>query len=99
MAMGETHPKPLTLAAAAVGAGHVRRAPGLVDEDEPLRIELRLRFEPVAALLQDVGAVLFDRVTGLFFRVIPCRWKKRDRAEVDVVMPHPANRSRNSSSV
>ena len=62
-------------------------------------IELRLGPEPRAALLQDVRAVLLDRAAGLFFRVIPWRWKKRDRAEVDVAMPRPANCSRNSSSV
>jgi len=97
--MREAHAQPLALAAAAMAAGHVRRAPGLVDEDEPLGIEVRLCLEPRATLVQDIRAILFDRVAGLFFRVIPCRWKKRDRAEVDVAMPRPASRSRNSSSV
>ena len=75
------------------------RGPGLVNEDAPRRVKVRLRLEPVAALLQDIRTVLFDRVTGLFFRVIPCRRKKRYRADVDVAMPRPASRTRNSSSV
>lgn len=99
MAVRKAHTQPFALAAAAMGAGHVGRGPGLVDEDELRRVEVRLRLEPVAALLQDVRAVLFDRVTGLFFRVIPCRRKKRDRADVDVAMPCSASRTRNSSSV
>lgn len=64
-----------------------------------LRIEVRLRLEPVTALLQDVRAVLLDRVPGLFFRVTPWRQKKRDRLDVDVAMPRPARRSQSSSSV
>jgi hypothetical protein len=82
-----------------MGADHVRRRPGLVDEDEPFGIEVRLRLEPVAALLQDVRTILLDRVPGLFFRVTPWRWKKRDRLDVDVAMPRPARRSQSSSSV
>jgi hypothetical protein len=44
--------------------------PGLVDEDEPLRVEVRLGLEPGLAPLQDVGAILFAGVRGLFLRVI-----------------------------
>ena len=99
MAVREAHPKPLALAATAMGARHIRRRPGLIDEHEPFRIEVRLRLEPVAALLQDVRAVLLDRVPGLFFRVTPWRWKNRDRLDVDVAMPRAARRSQSSSSV
>jgi hypothetical protein len=58
-------------------AGHVGGRPCLVDEDQPLRVQVELVVEPVLALGQDVGPVLLDRVAGLFFRVIPWRTKKR----------------------
>ena len=71
MAVREAHPQPLALRAAAMAAGHVGRSPGLIDEHEPLGIEVELAFEPVMPLPQDVGTVLLDRVAGLFLRVIP----------------------------
>ena len=45
--------------------------PGLIDEDQTLRIEIELSVEPALALPQDVGTILLDRVPGLFLRVIP----------------------------
>ena len=51
--------------------------PGLVDEHQPVRIEIELALEPVLAPLQDVGAVLLGGVRRLFLRVIPWRAKKR----------------------
>ena len=57
--------------AAAMAAGHVRRGPGLIDEDQPLGVEVELPLEPFRATLHDVGAVLFGSVRGLFLRVIP----------------------------
>lgn len=50
---------------------------GLVDEDGPRGFEIKLAVEPLFALLQDVGPVLFDRVASLLLRVMPCRAKKR----------------------
>jgi hypothetical protein len=38
-----------------------------VDEDEPLGLEVKLAFELLLTPLQDVGAVLLDRVAGFFF--------------------------------
>lgn len=49
-----------------VAARHVRGSPGLVDEDEPLRVQVQLAVEPGLALFQDIGAVLLGRVRGLF---------------------------------
>jgi hypothetical protein len=49
-----------------MAAGHVGRGPRFVDEDQTLRIEVELPFEPGGALAQDVGPVLLDRVAGLF---------------------------------
>ena len=57
-------------AAAAVSASHVGRSPGLIDEDQAVGIEIKLAFEPGLAPLQDVGAVLLGRVSGLFLRVM-----------------------------
>ncbi len=62
---------------ATVLARHVRRRPGLVDEDEFLGVEIELVLEPVFAPLQDVGTILLARVRGLFFHVTPWRSKKR----------------------
>ena len=53
-----------------MAAGHVRRGPGLVDEDKACRVEIELPLEPLLALLQDVGTILLDSVRGLFLRVI-----------------------------
>ena len=71
VAVRNRHAQPLAPGAAPVRAGHVRRRPGLVDEDQPFRLEVRLTLEPVASLLQDVGPALLDRVPGLFLRVSP----------------------------
>lgn len=77
MTVRKAHPQPFASGAASMRAGHVGRRPGLVEEDQAFRIEVELTVEPVLPLGQDVGAVLLDRVAGLFFRVIPWRTKKR----------------------
>jgi hypothetical protein len=64
-------------AAAAVGASHVGRSPGLVDEDRAFGIKIELTFEPGLAPLRDVGALLLGRVRRLFLRVMAWRTKKR----------------------
>jgi len=56
----------ITLGAAAVASGHVGGGPCLVDEHEALRLQIDFAVEPAPALAQDVGAVLLDRVAGLF---------------------------------
>ena len=74
MAVWEAHPQSFALQAAAVTAGHVGSGPRLVDvpvgdaqqQHETVRIEVDLAIEPGLTLLQDVGAVLLDRVAGLF---------------------------------
>ncbi len=50
----------------SIAPGHVGGGPGLIDEYQPLGIEVELAFEPGLAVLQDVGAVLFLGVGGLF---------------------------------
>ena len=60
-----------------MGASHVGLGPGLVDEHQPLGIQIKLIVEPGAPPAYDVGPVLFDGVGGLFLRVMRCRLKKR----------------------
>jgi hypothetical protein len=69
-----------------VQAGHRGGCPGLVEEDEPLGIEIELALEPGEPLREDVGAILLGRMRGLFFSVIRWRWKNRQI----VPMPNPA---------
>jgi hypothetical protein len=77
MAVRDADTQALAAAATAVGARHVGRSPGLVDEDQAFGIKIELTVEPGFALLQDVGAVLFGRMRGLFLRVMAWRAKKR----------------------
>lgn len=77
VAVREAHSQPLAFLTATMAAAHVGRGPGLVDEQEPFPPQIELAVEPVAALLQDVGAVLFDCMASLFLRVMPLRTKKR----------------------
>ena len=60
-----------------MGARHVGGRPGLVDEDQPVRVKVELVVEPSLPQLQDVGAVLLDSVRSLFLRVKLRRAKKR----------------------
>jgi hypothetical protein len=80
MAVGDALPQPLALRAAPTGAGHVGFGPGLVDEHQPLWIEVDLAVEPVLPTRQDIGAVLLDRVPGLFLRVRP--WRRKNPCSV-----------------
>ncbi len=70
-------PQSFTAGRSAIATRHVRRCPGLIDEDELLGIEIELAIEPFLAPLQDVGAILLGRVRCLFLRVIPRRAKNR----------------------
>ena len=68
--MGHADAQALAAQATAMRAGHLRRGPGLVDEDEAVRVEINLPVEPVLAPFQDVGAILLAGVRSLFLRVI-----------------------------
>jgi hypothetical protein len=50
---------------------HVRLEPGLVDEDQTLRVETELLDLPGRPLRGDVGPILLRRVQRLFFSVSP----------------------------
>ena len=77
VAMRDADAQAFAAAAAAVGARHFGRSPGLVDEDQTFGIKVKLAFEPGLAPLQNVGAVLLGGVRGLFLRVMAWRAKKR----------------------
>ena len=70
----------MTLNAAVLlmaGANPRSRGPGLIDEHEARRVEIKLIVEPLLPSSQDVRPVLLGRVCGLFLRVIRRRAKKR----------------------
>jgi len=50
----------------AVATGHLGRSPGLVDEHQPLRLQIGLGLEPRPAPAQDVSALLLAGVRGFF---------------------------------
>lgn len=81
------------------GCGSYSRCPCFMDEDQSLLLKLGLVVEPVLALDQDIGTVLFGRVAGRFLRVIPCRTKTRCRPARNTSKPIWPNASRNSSKV
>ncbi len=57
----------------AARAGHVRRRPGFVEEDEAIRIQRRLQRRPNATGLGYVVALLLLSLEVLFFSVRPSR--------------------------
>ena len=65
-AEGRFGDKALASGASAVGAGHVGFGPGLVDEDEPLRIDRRLTRLPPLTPPGDVRPVLFGGAKAFF---------------------------------
>ena len=66
VAVRHADPQAFPAPATAVAARHVGGSPGLVDEDEPLRVQVQLAIETGLALFQDIEAVLLGRVRGLF---------------------------------
>ena len=46
---------------------HLGVEPSLVDEDQPIRIQIRLGLEPGRACRCDILAILLAGVSGLFF--------------------------------
>ncbi len=96
---GKPRAHPLALAGTPVAAGHVRRRPGFINEHEPVGVQTGLSVEPVETSLQDVRAILFGRVSGLFFRVIPWRRKNRHSDEVEAAMPRSDSCLQSSASV
>ncbi len=58
MAVGHAHAQSLAAGSPSMAARHVGGRPGLVDEDQALRIEVELAVEPGLPPLQDVGRPL-----------------------------------------
>jgi len=56
----------LAFESAAMGAGHIRLGPSLIDKDEPFGIELALMALPTLALTSNVGSILFAGVQRFF---------------------------------
>ena len=77
MAMGDGGPAALPAGRPAAQAGHLGVGAGLIDEDQLLRIEVRLGVEPGLTRPPYVRAVLLAGVRRLFFSVMSCRWQNR----------------------
>jgi hypothetical protein len=75
-------------------ARHLCVQPGFVDEDQPLRVQIRLRLEPGVARRGDVRAVLLAGVGGLFWNDQP--WRRKKRCTVEGAKRSPCSRSSRS---
>lgn len=73
--VGNRRPAALALERTAIHPRHLGRGSTLVDEDQALRIEVRLGGEPGTSATCYVRAVLLGRVRRLFLRVTPWRLK------------------------
>ena len=72
---------------------------GLVDKDDPRRIEIELSFKPRLARRVHRAAALFGGMRGLFLRVILRRLKNRQSVPMATATPRSFSRSRSSASV
>ena len=68
--MRHAHPQPLAPRRPAVPTGHLGGGAGLIDEDQPLGVEVGLGVEPGLATVQDIRTALLGRMPGLFLSVI-----------------------------
>jgi hypothetical protein len=66
-----------------------------VDEDQPLRVQVRLRVEPGVARRGDVRAILLAGVGGLFLNDQP--WRRKKRCTVDGAKRAPRSRASRSA--
>src|SRR4051794_37563138 len=97
--MRHASPQPPTAQGPPVAPGHVGGSPGLVDEDQPLGIEVELALEPGRAPLANIRPVLLGGMRRLFLRVILCRRQKRQSALTLTCAPFWAKRAFNSGRV
>ena len=84
---------------ATIEARHLGTGASLVDEDQALRVEIKLAFEPGLPTPQNVGTVLLRRMRGLFLSVIFRRAKKRHSVETATATPRSARSAWSSASV
>jgi hypothetical protein len=71
----------------AVATDHAGAGRRLVQEHQPLGIEVRLSLKPSLARSSYVFSLLLSCVQRPFLRVIRCRAKKRDRLLVLIATP------------
>jgi hypothetical protein len=96
VAVRHRRPAPPAAGSPAVAAGHVGGGRRLVEEDQPIRVEVGLSLEPRLPCCPYVLPVLLGRVRRLFLRVIAWRAKKRAKPLVPVRTSRSASASRNS---
>lgn len=99
VAVRHGHAQPLSTRGTSVAARHLRVGTGFVDEDQLFRVEVELAVEPGLAGAQDVGAILFLRMAGLFLRICPWRAKNRHSVDTATAIPSSASATRNSARV
>ena len=73
MTVGYGSSASLTLQRSAPQARHLSRGPGLINEDQPARVQVRLRLEPGLTSGADIGSFLLGGMSGLFLYVQPRR--------------------------
>src|SRR5919106_4475325 len=95
---------PLTLCALRLSMttrspGHVGRGPGLVDEHQALRAQVRLPLTPSEPRGGNVRAILLGGMLRLFFRVSPAAARNRPIPDRLAAIPSAASRRRSSAIV
>ena len=98
MAMGHGGAASLASGRTPVKAGHLGVRGGLVDEDDPGRIEVELSFKPSFARRVHRAATVRRRAPS-FLRVILRRLKNRQSVPMATTTPRSFSRSRSSASV
>ena len=66
MSEGRVSDQPLAFFASAIAGRHIGRSPGLVDKDEPSRIEAWLHFAPIGASGLDISPALLGGAKSFF---------------------------------
>jgi hypothetical protein len=59
VAVWNAGPQALAASAAAMRSRHIGRCPSLIDEDEPIPVEVALAFAPGFTPRHDIRAILF----------------------------------------
>lgn len=99
MAVGNGRSAAFSLGRPAAQARHLGGRRGLVDEDQPLRIEIELLLEPHLAGRLHVAALLLGGMRRLFLNVMRRRSKKRHSVPMPTMRPRLFSFSRSSASV